>query len=696
MIKQNNYSTLKELANLKYALDKSAIVAITDKQGVITYVNNQFCKISKYKQTELLGNTHQIINSHYHPPSYFQHMWETILSKKVWHGEIKNRAKDGSFYWTSTTIVPCLNDIGELYQFIAIRFDITKRIEAEKTLENVLKNDFKQTLEHLQNGIFKVQKNNKHQYIFTLAEGKLAQSLRFTTAHLHHLTLFDIFPKDTAQILSQHFDQAFQKIDTNFELELSGSYYYIHLSPIYKDNHVYEIVGSVVDITEQKKNEAIIYQLAHYDRLTNLPNRSKFQSILENYLEHANATAEPFAILFINLDRFKIINDMFGHSIGDELLMEVSRRLENEITLPHIVGRFGGDEFIILLKNVSKQITEKFAKKILSVISKKLNLKHVETYITPSIGISQFPVDGKHYEDLIKKADAAMHHAKAEGKSTYRFFDHQLQANIQRQLAIETALHEVLEKEQLSLHYQPKIYSETGTLIGAEALLRWQHPALGFISPVEFIPIAEETSLIIPIGEWVLEEAVKQMKQWCDQGFNDFTLSVNVSVKQLTGSNFVKSLDKIIKKYNIAPNCLQIEITESATMNIHEALHILNDIKKLGVSISIDDFGTGYSSLKYLRHLPIDVLKIDQSFVRELTDTNKSIIKTIISLAQNMNLSIIAEGVETVEHVTFLKAQMCTEMQGYYFSKPLPKDAFEALLNIQQWDFQATKGVQNE
>lgn len=679
MIELGQRSKLNVLTNLKYALNESAIVAITNKQGVITHVNDQFCRISKYDRTELIGKTHRIINSHYHPKSYFQNMWNTILSKKVWHGEVKNRAKDGSFYWTSTTIVPFLDDTGKPYEFIAIRFDITKRIEAEKMLKIALNNNFKKTLERVQNCIFKVQTNKEGQYIFTMAEGKLAQTLQLTNTHLSGLTPFEIFPYESAKSLVEHFNQAFDGRDINFECSLFEAHYYIHLSPIYKDQRIDEIVGSVIDITEQKNNEATIYQLAHYDRLTGLPNRIKLQSLIEKYLNLAKSNNEQGAILFINLDRFKIINDMFGHSIGDELLIDVSRRLEQVAPSPHIAGRFGGDEFIILLKATSPEMVEQITQNIMKVIVEKFKLRHVETFITPSIGISLFPKDGYNYEELIKMADVAMNHAKSEGKNSYSFFENKLQENIRRRLTIETALYEVLEKRQLSLHYQAKVNSKTGSIIGAEALLRWYHPTLGFISPEEFIPIAEETSLIIPIGEWVLKEAIGQMSEWRTQGLMEFVLSVNVSAKQLTGSNFIKTLENTMQDFNIESHQIQIEITESATVNIHEAMTILNSIKALGFSIAIDDFGTGYSSLKYLMHLPIDVLKIDQSFVRELSDTNKSIIKTIISLAHNMNLSVIAEGVETQEHVVFLQEQLCTEMQGYYFSKPLPKEDFEML-----------------
>lgn len=677
--------TLKSLEDLKNALDVSAIVAVTNKQGIITYVNDLFCSISQYTRDELIGKTHRIINSGQHSKSFFKDMWDTILAKKVWRGEVQNRAKNGSYYWTNTTIIPYLDTNGEPYQFIAIRHDITNRIQTEKALEQALKNDFQRTIEHLQNCVFKAKKDSTGKTVFTLSEGKLAKTLKITTDRVKGYAPIEIFPAKIANKLTHYLELAFNGEYVNFELPFFNYHLFINLSPIFENKNVTEIVGSLIDLTEQKKNEALIYQLAHYDNLTDLPNRAKFHMILDEEIEKAKRRNLAFSILFINLDRFKAINDMFGHSVGDELLVQVSQRLLKAIGPRQVAARFGGDEFMVLLRNTSKQDAEMAAKNILHSITEKFQLDHGEIYITTSIGISIFSIDGTDAETLLKKAEAAMYNAKTEGKSIFRFFDSELQTTIERKLMLETGLREAIEKNQLFLHYQPKISAKTGELTGAESLLRWTHPTLGNISPMEFIPIAEETGLIIPIGEWVLETTVRQTKHWFDQGLKKFVMSINVSVKQLTGSNFIQTIANIIKKYNINPKYLEIEITESATLNIQEALKILHQIKQLGVEISIDDFGTGYSSLKYLGQLPIDSLKIDQSFIRNLTDINKSIVKTIIDLAQNMNLSTVAEGVETGEHVAFLKAHHCTHMQGYYFSRPVATEAFEELLSKQQW-----------
>ena len=677
--------TVRQLSNLKHALDASSIVAITDSNGVISYVNDKFCELSQYTKNELIGQTHQLLSPEHTSP-IFREICSTVSSNNVWHGEMKNQSKDGSYYWTDTTVVPFLNDAEELEQYIFIHHDISSRIQAENALKTALKNDFQQAIKQLQNCIFKVKKDENNQIIFILSEGKLAENLKLTTEFVKGLTPELAFPNDSGIILTKKLEEAFQGAYVNFEISLFNYYFFVNLSPFYRNGTIHEVVGSVIDITLQQKNEQTIYHLEHYDHLTSLPNRSKLKLLLEDELMRAEAEKYTSALLFIDLDRFKRINEMFGHDIGDELLIQIAERIIKTIGPTNIAARLSGDEFVVFLKMANEQKAQLVAEKLIKSISKKLTVQHVEATITPSIGISLFPKDAEDVESLIITAESAMHFAKSEGKNTFRFFDEKLQKSLVEKLLLETGLSDALEKNQFSLHYQPKVHSVTGEIVGAEALLRWYNPMLGNVSPMDFIPIAEETNDIIPIGEWVLNESLKQLKKWQDNGLSEFILSINVSVKQLTGSDFIKTLQQTLQQYNVDPSTVQIEITESAMMNIEETLKIMENMKKIGVSIAIDDFGTGYSSLKYLRHLPIDVLKIDQSFVRELSDVNKSIIKTVINLAQNMNLNVIAEGVETMEHVSFLKEQHCTEMQGYYFSKPLPIEQFEDLLDNKKWN----------
>lgn len=677
--------TVRQLSNFKNALDASSIVAITDVHGVISYVNDKFCELSHYTKEELIGQTHQFLSSEQTLP-IFDEICSIVSSNKLWQGEMKNRAKDGSYYWTDTTVVPFLNDVGELEQYIFIHHDISSRIEAENSVEKALHNDFQQAIKQLQNCIFKVQKDEKNHITFVFSEGKLAENLKLTTEFVTGLTPEQAIPTDSGILLAQKLKEAFQGNFVNFKIALDHYYFFVNLSPFYRNGSIKEVVGSVIDITLQQENEQTISQLEFYDHLTSLPNRSKLKLLLKEELMRAKAENYSSALLFIDLDRFKRINEMFGHDIGDELLIQIAGRLTNNIGPTNIAARLSGDEFVVFLKKANAQEAKNIAEKLITCISEKLTIQHVETTITPSIGISLFPKDSDDVDSLIITAESAMYFAKNKGKNTFRFFDDELQKTLVDRLLLETALNEALEKNQFSLHYQPKIHSITGKIVGAEALLRWYHPMLGNVSPMDFIPIAEETNDIIPIGEWVLDESIKQLKKWQENGLRDFILSINVAVKQLTGSDFITTLQQTLQHYHVDPATVQIEITESAMMNIEETLKVINGMKEIGVTIAIDDFGTGYSSLKYLRHLPIDVLKIDQSFVRELSNVNKSIIKTVINLAENMNLNVIAEGVESMEHVTFLQEHRCTEMQGYYFSKPLPLEQFEEFLGT--WESQ--------
>lgn len=671
--------TVRQLSNFKNALDASSIVAITDVNGVITYVNDKFCELSQYTKEELIGQTHQLLNFE-QTSSVFEEMCSTISSNNVWHGEMKNQSKDGSYYWTDTTVVPFLNDEKQLEQYIFIHHNITNRIQIETVLETALNNDFQQTIKQLQNCIFKVHKDKNNQTLFIFSEGKLAENLKLTTEFIKGLTPEQAFPKESGILLAHKLEEAFQGAFVNFEISLLDYHFFVNLSPFYRNGTIEEVVGSVIDITLQQENEQTISHLEYYDHLTSLPNRLKLKLLLKDELQRAKADTDTSALLFIDLDRFKRINEMFGPDIGDGLLIQIAERLTKVIGPTNIAARLSGDEFVVFLKRANEQEAKIVAENIIKSISEKLIIQHVETTITPSIGISLFPKDSDEVDSLLITAESAMHFAKSEGKNTFRFFNEKLQNSLVEKLLIETALSEAIEKDQFTLHYQPKVHADTGKIVGAEALLRWHNPQLGNVSPADFIPIAEETNDIIPIGEWVLEESVKQLKKWQSNGLDAFILSINVSVKQLTGSDFLKKLQQTLQHYHVDPATIQIEITESAMMNIEETIKVIDGMKKIGVTIAIDDFGTGYSSLKYLRHLPIDVLKIDQSFVRELSDVNKSIIKTVINLAENMNLNVIAEGVESMDHVTFLREHHCTEMQGYYFSKPLLAEQFEDLL----------------
>ncbi|WP_256710699.1 EAL domain-containing protein [Paenibacillus sp. FSL H8-0548] len=663
--------TIKDLHDITNALDESSIVAITDEKGTISYVNDKFCKISKYSREELVGRTHRVINSGYHSKSFFKSMWETIKQGEVWKGEVKNRAKDGSEYWMNTTIVPYLDDRGIPYQYVSIRTDITDRIKAETALAEALQSDFRRTVQNLQNCIFKMETDDNNRFTYTLSEGKLAEELGLTMDKVLNKTPHEIFNDHVAELMELNLGNALAGMVVNFEMEYLDRHFYMTLSPIQENEKIVEVVGSMIDITERKKAEDTIHYMAHYDALTHLPNRTLFNHELMNALAHAREKSEQIGIIFIDLDRFKTINDTLGHSMGDHLLKAVSKRISECLRSCDFLSRQGGDEFTLFLPNITRTEIEVIAKRIIDRMSEAFYIEHLEIYSTPSIGISMFPDDGDDIEILLKNADAAMYLAKEKRRNNYQFFTKELHKAIANKLKLESDLRRALDQNQFILYYQPKVEINTGEIIGMEALIRWMHPELGLVPPMEFISIAEETGLIIPIGEWVMRTACRRVKQWHQAGYEQLTVAVNISLRQFMQNDFHEIIKEILEENDLLPEFLELEITESIAHDAKQTIRVLNRIKSLGVKISIDDFGTGYSSLSYLSQFPIDRLKIDQSFVRHLSVSNQAIIKTIIDMAHNMGIAVIAEGVETKEHVDFLKQQQCKEVQGYYYSKPL-------------------------
>ncbi|MDQ1000474.1 diguanylate cyclase (GGDEF)-like protein [Neobacillus niacini] len=436
---------------------------------------------------------------------------------------------------------------------------------------------------------------------------------------------------------------------------------------------------SLASYTKQlkDKNEEIKY-LAYYDALTQLPNRNGLHELFNLKIEESKRDNKKLATLFLDLDRFKPVNDLFGHTIGDQLLKEVAKRLDGHFESNDSVTRFGGDEFILVLFDTDYSQTVKAVERIIEILGQPFTLEGNEIFITPSIGISMYPQDGTDIESLIKSADIALYRAKEKGKNTYEFFTSDMKTAALKRAQLEKDLHYALQRGELELYYQPQVSLKSGKVIGMEALLRWNHPELGSISPDEFIPLAEESNLIIPIGEWVIREACIQNKKWQETIMPNMRVSVNLSAIQFHQHLLVKVIEQILQEIDLDPQFLEIEITESIAMyNADYVISKLKDLKQIGVKISIDDFGTGYSSLSYLKEFTIDTLKIDRSFINDLD--NSGIISTIITMAKYLNLNVIAEGVETVDQILFLKQHLCDEVQGYYFSKPLPAREIEEL-----------------
>jgi diguanylate cyclase (GGDEF)-like protein len=435
---------------------------------------------------------------------------------------------------------------------------------------------------------------------------------------------------------------------------------------------------------EKTRADQRIEYLASHDSLTNLPNREMFNGLLRHAIETAHRYQRRFAVLFIDLDRFKIINDSLGHDAGDVLLVEIANRLRGALRASDAVARLGGDEFVVILEQAGDTSdVERIAGHLLSVLSQPLQLSGHECHTTASIGIAMYPADGADAQTLTKNADMAMYLAKEDGKNGFRYFTKEIKAQSIERLTLETALRYALERNQFDLHYQPKVDMATGQITGVEALLRWTHPDLGVVSPMQFIPLAEETGLIVPIGRWVLNTACAQNMVWQRRGLRPVSMAVNPSPRQFTDERLLHDIDDALAVSGMSPVLLQLEVTESMVMrNVSRAVKVLDAIQSRGIRLAIDDFGTGYSSMSLMKHFPIDTIKIDRSFVRDLAQDSEdqAIARAIISMGKALGMTVVAEGVETAEQQTFLRDHACDEMQGFLFSRPLPPQQLAALL----------------
>lgn len=464
---------------------------------------------------------------------------------------------------------------------------------------------------------------------------------------------------------------------------LKGSFRWLetHATPLRNDEgEVTMLLGITRDVTERKNSEERIRYLATYDALTGLPNRSYLEEYFAATLSFSKRHQSTFAILFLDLDHFKDINDTLGHHVGDTLLIETAQRLKSILREEDIISRLGGDEFIIMLPNLHLYGIEQVAKKLLLEMSTPFHLHHHELTLSASIGIAIYPNDGDSFETLSKNADTAMYRAKHDGRNNYCFFTDDMQRHSIRNLELTNALRHALERHQLTLHYQPQIDATNNKLIGVEALLRWNHPDLGAISPAEFIPIAEESGLILPIGEWVLKTAMTQAKTWMESGYEPIIMAINLSAIQFRHIALPQLISSLLQESQLPSEYLELELTESVAMHDpNKAIEIMNDLHSRGIRLSIDDFGTGYSSLSYLKKFKIYKLKIDQSFIRDINidAEDKAIVSAIISMTKQLGLKTIAEGVETIGQLEYLKKEGCDEIQGYYFSKPLSAAALE-------------------
>lgn len=595
--------------------------------------------------------------------------------------EVQKRP-DGTTAWIRTSKVPLYDKMRNAIGIFGMYEDITKNKIVEISL--------KESQAHLQAII-----ENEPECVKLLnAKGKLIEinpaGLEMLQADTfeevqQHMLISYLLPEWRAPFIALH-KKVMGGHSGTLEFEIQGlkgarRWLETHSVPMRDDSGKITMhLGITRDITQRKQSEKHIHFLANFDTLTGLPNRAKLNERLTYLINLSKRKQNSFSLMFIDVDYFKDINDTLGHNIGDILLVELSKRLKSILREEDTLARLGGDEFILLLPESDVTEAQKIAQKLLYVIQNPFPIEQYELNITASIGIALYPTDGLDKETLSKNADTAMYRAKEAGRNGYSFFTKEMQTISTRKLQLLNALYHALSRNEFHIVYQPQIALKTGHLIGAEALLRWEHPEFGTISPVEFIPIAESSGLILSIGEWVLRSAAEQLKGWMESGMSPMVMAINLSAVQFRHPNLPDLVTQILQSTKLPSQYLELELTESVAMyNPKEAINIMNNLHERGIRMSIDDFGTGYSSLSYLKKFKVYKLKIDKSFVRDIgTDPeDKAIVAAIISMAHSLGLQTIAEGVETIEQLNFLHEQGCDEVQGYYYNEPLLPEEFE-------------------
>jgi diguanylate cyclase (GGDEF)-like protein/PAS domain S-box-containing protein len=682
--------TLRKRSEEQLKLQSAALeaaangIVITDRHGAIVWANHAFTTMTGYRKEEVLGKNPRLLKSGEQTESYYAELWSTISSGKIWRGELVNRRKDGTTYTEGMTITPIRPNVGaaNLTHFIAIKQDITGRKRAEEELYRA-----HQMLQSILNTIPQrvFWKDRNCTYVgcnraFATDAGlnTSAEIIGKSDFELAWSGMADRYRADDKLVMEQgstklNYDETQSRPD--------GSLLWLRTNklPLWdREGKVIGVIGTYEDITERKVAEERVQYLAYYDALTGLPNRTLLQDRLTKALASARRRKDKVALLFLDLDRFKTINDSLGHSVGDLVLKEVAERLKKWAREQDTVARVGGDEFLIVLTAVKDASDAAVAaERLMNAMTAEFVAQGHSVGISCSVGISIFPEHGRDGETLIKNADAAMYCAKESGRNNVRFFANDMNAQAVQQLTLENGLRLALEKKELFLVYQPQMEIATGRITGLEALLRWQHPELGLVPPDKFIRIAENSGLIMPIGEWVLRTACSQARKWQDEGLPAVSVAVNVSAIQFRQEDFCELIRRVLNETGLAPQYLELELTESLLLaNADVTLSVIQELKAMGLTLAIDDFGTGYSSFSYLKQFRVSKLKIDRLFIRDVAvnPDDAAITTAIISMAKSLNLKVIAEGVEDEAQMSFLRAHQCDEIQGYYFSKPLAVD----------------------
>jgi diguanylate cyclase (GGDEF)-like protein/PAS domain S-box-containing protein len=684
----------KELTKVKNSLELAQQIAKLgsweyDINKNVSYWSNQKFQIYGCKNSNDFVPTLEKVTEYVHPQDreYFQHtLINAINERKSFMMEFRILRKDRTVVYVIEQAEVILNKNGEPIRFIGTIQDITKRKKAEiKLFESEQR--FKNIYNNLEVGIWSFDVQTK---TYILKSPGIKEITGYSSNEFDDVNavMSIIHPEDLPRYIELK------------EQIPKGNPLYHHYRIIHKDGEVrwvqdqsipvfdsngnmIRIDGIITNITEHKKSEEMIKHLAYHDYLTDLPNRRMFDEKVKTLMESSATNKKTFAIMYMDLDRFNNINDTLGNGIADQLLQQFTQRINRLLNHSSLFARFGSDEFgVIVWDFPQSDYPVNLAKKIIDKLRNPFFVDQYELFITSSIGISTFPTDGETSEELLKNANAALYRAKENGKNNFQIYSSSLNIKSYKLFTLERDLRKALENDEFLVYFQPRVEANTGKIVSAEALIRWEHPIWGLISPKEFIPLAEENGFIIEIGDWVFKQVCHYIKEWKQSGLPIVPISINKSPKRFLRNDWNATVFNVLKETNIDPSLLEFEITETTLLQHNETvMNSINLLKEVGIKIALDDFGTGYSSLTHLEKYPIDTIKIDQSFIRNISNhRDEMIIKSTIFLAKGLKMKVVAEGVETMEQLSFLKQQECDEIQGYLFSRPVSKKEFQDLL----------------
>ncbi|KPZ04277.1 PAS:GGDEF protein [Pseudomonas tremae] len=717
-------SLMNTLVQHKNALDEVSIVCEVSASGRITYVNERFVTSSQHSRAELLELT---IDEVWTGMSSATEPWRWTPENEVWNGEVRLSGRTGKDAWHRRTIIPILDDMGGVEKYICIDIDITDRKEFEVA---ILDNARRQNLIALFGQQALTEENVStlgERAALTAAQGlTLSKAALLVVDRVSHAVILkaevgfthvetrdsyhDDFLKGTASfagfvIHSDAPDNSYAllpdstvemyNIRSSLEVDISCREVFKGVLGVYASadylftredvSYIQTLANLLAAALERYDAKKKLTYLAENDSLTHLPNRWFLNNYLRELISRKTSAPDAVSVIFIDLDRFKAVNDTMGHSVGDQLLIQAGRRLKDCIDGNSVVARLGGDEFSIVVTHrvYSESLIKLLATHVIDALAKPFDLGGQDIFVSASVGIANYPFDGRDTGVILKNADTAMYHAKKSGRNNFKFYNARMNESLIKRLQTETLLRGALDRDEFILHFQPKVSLTDGRISGLEALLRWNHPEQGMVSPADFIPILEDTGLIIPVGLWVIRKVCETIKSWEENTVRLVPIAINLSVRQLQVKGLAETVKHIVEEYGVNPALLEFELTESMLMiDPESAVEILKDIKSYGISLSVDDFGTGYSSLAYLRRFPLDALKIDRVFIKDITSNHEdaAITRAVIVLAHELGLKVIAEGVETVDQLELLVTYGCDQMQGYFFSRPVISDECAAMI----------------